>query len=133
MGAQENTRLVRDAYAAFGRGDIQAILATLADNVDWHAIIGAGPQVPTSGPRRGRAEVQTFFGQLVENVDFKKFEPREFVAEGDKVVALGYYEAVAKKTGRSFKSEWVMIFTIANGKVVKFREFADSAAVNAAF
>jgi ketosteroid isomerase-like protein len=133
MGAQENKKMVQDTYAAFGRGDIAAVLASLSDDVDWQAIAGAGPHVPTSGPRRGRAQVQTFFAQLGDSVDFKKFEPREFVAEGDKVVTLGYYEAVAKKTGRSFKSEWVMVFTFANGKVVKFREYADSAGVNAAF
>jgi ketosteroid isomerase-like protein len=77
--------------------------------------------------------VRTFFAQLAESVDFKRFQPREFVSERDKVVALGFYEAAAKKTGRAFQSEWVMAFTIANGKVVKFREFADATAINAAF
>jgi hypothetical protein len=133
MGAQENKKLVQDAYTAFGRGDIPAILATLSADVDWLGVMGTGPHVPTSGRRRGHAEVQTFFRQLGESVDFKKFEPREFIAEGDKVIALGSYNAVAKKTGRAFSSEFAMVFTIANGKVVRFCEFADSGAINAAF
>ena len=133
MSTQQNTKIVQEAFAAFGRGDIQAVLGTLADNVDWHAIIGAGPQVPTSGRRMGRPEVQKFFGQLAESVDFKQFEPREFIAERNKVVALGYYDGFAKTTGRPFKSDWAMVFTVANGKIAQFREYADVVNITAAF
>ena len=105
----------------------------MADNVDWHAVIGVGPNVPTGGRRTGRAQVQEFFRQLGESVTFTRFEPREFVAERDKVVALGHYEGVAKKTGRTFKSDWVMVFTIADGKVVQLREYADVVAITAAY
>ena len=69
----------------------------------------------------------------VESVEFKRFEPREFIAERDKVVVLGSYEGVAKKTGRAFKSDWVMVYTIADGKVAHFREYADVVAITAAF
>ena len=132
-GPQQNTALVQQIYAAFGRGDIAAIVNEMADDVDWHAVVGAGPNVPTHGPRRGRKEVTKFFDQVATNLDFKRFEPQEFVAEGDKVIALGYYEGIAKPTGRGFKSEWVMVFTIQNGKVTRFREFADAVAITAAF
>ena len=63
---------------------------------------------------------------------FEVFEPREFVAQGDKVVVLGYYKA-RTAAGRPFASDWVMIFTVANGKVARFQEFTDVAALNAAF
>lgn len=39
----------------------------------------------------------------------------------------------SRKTGRPLSSDWVMVFTIKNGKVVKFREFIDAEAVNPAF
>jgi uncharacterized protein len=133
MSPQENTRLVQNAYAAFGRGDIKSVLDVLDVKVDWQAAVGAGANVPTAGQRIGRAEVERFFGQLGESVDFKIYEPREFLAEGDKVVALGYYEGVARKTGRSFKSEWAMVFTLSAGRVVRMREYVDAQAINAAF
>ena len=63
---------------------------------------------------------------------FSRFEPREFIATGDKVVALGHY--VGKTSiGKSFDLDWAMVFTLRNGKVVRFQEFTDSAAVNASF
>ncbi len=133
MSAQDNTRIVQEAYAAFGRGDVQAVIDRLSDDVDWHAIIGASDTVPTSGRRVGKPAVAKFFSDLGGGVDFQQFEPREFIAEGDKVVTLGHYAGTSKTTQRPFSSDWVMVFTVRNGKVVQFREFADVAAINAAF
>ena len=132
MGETENTALVKAAYAAFGRGDIQGVLDTLAPDVVWSAVIGASPAVPMAGERRGRQAVTEFFATLGRSLTFEVFEPREFVAQGDKVVVLGYYRA-RTAAGRPFASDWVMIFTIAGNKVTRFREFTDVAALNAAF
>jgi ketosteroid isomerase-like protein len=128
-----NTKVVQDAYAAFGRGDVQSILNSLTDDIQWRAVIGAGTQVPYSGERRGKAAVAEFFKQVAEAEDFEVFEPKEFTAQGDTVVAVGHYRAKVKKTGRTFESDFAMVFTLKGGKVAAFREFTDSAAINAAF
>ena len=94
MQEAQNIQLVKDAYAAFGRGDVQGILDRLADGVVWRGVYGAASHVPTAGERRGKDQVRTFFQQVAENFHFSRFEPREFVASGDKVVALGEYAAV---------------------------------------
>jgi ketosteroid isomerase-like protein len=129
---QDNTRIVQDAYAAFARGDVQTLLGYFDDNIVWKPVTGAGAHVPTAGERRGKAAVGEFFKTVSETVNFERFEPREFVAEKDKVVALGYYTAKAP-TGRRFESDFVMVFTLRDGKVVQFQEFSDSAAINAAY
>ena len=67
------------------------------------------------------------------SIQFQSFEPREFIAQGDKVAVLGHYVGRAKPTGRSFETDWVMIFTLRNGLVTRFIEFADSAGINEAF
>jgi uncharacterized protein len=132
MQETQNTKVVQDAYAAFGRADIQTLLTYLADDIIWAGVYGAGSHVPTSGVRRGKAAVAEFFKQVAENVHFSQFEPKEFVATGDKVVALGHYKATTPfKTG--FDSDFAMVFTVQNGKVTHFQEFCDSAAVNAAY
>lgn len=132
MDSARNTQLVQDAYAAFGRGDVNAILDVMADDVVWQPIIGCGPHVPMAGTRRGKDGVREFFRILAENVTFEQFEPKEFVAQGDKVVALGHYRA-RTTPGGTFEGDWVMVFTIANGRVTRFREYTDTAAINAAF
>ncbi len=132
MQEAQNTKVVQDAYAAFGRGDIQAVLAQMDDQVTWKPITGAGPHVPHAGERHGKAQVAEFFAILGRSLTFDRFEPRDFIAQGDKVVALGNYRGRAIG-GKAFDSEWVMVFTLQNGRVVHFQEFTDSAAINAAF
>jgi ketosteroid isomerase-like protein len=133
MSEAQNTKVVQDAYAAFGRGDIPALLGYMTDDIQWQPVIGTARHVPFSGTRQGKAGVAEFFKQVSETEDFEQFEPREFIAQGDKVVALGHYRAKTKATGKTFESAFVMVFTLRNGKVASFREFTDSAAINAAF
>jgi ketosteroid isomerase-like protein len=132
MQAAQNTQVVKDAYAAFGRGDVQGILDRLDEGIVWRGVYGAGPHVPTAGERRGKAQVGEFFRQVAQHVNFSRFEPKEFIASGDTVVALGHYTATTP-IGRAFDSDFAMVFTLRNGKVTEFQEFTDSAAVNAAY
>ncbi len=132
MQETQNTKVVQEAYAAFGRGDVQGILDRLTDDVIWNGVYGAAAYVPTSGERRGKGAVATFFKQVAEHVNFLTFEPKEFIATGDKVVALGHYTAKTP-TGKSFDSDFAMVFTLRNGTVSHFQEFSDSAAINSAY
>ncbi|HWQ54290.1 MAG TPA: nuclear transport factor 2 family protein [Bryobacteraceae bacterium] len=126
-----NTQVVRDIYAGFKRGDIPAILDRIADDVVWD--VPAPPHVPHAGRRFGRDEVARFFKILKENAEFHTFEPRDFVAEGDRVAAVGHYSGRAKTTGRDFVTDFVMVFTFRDGKVVEMREYLDTAALGSAF
>ena len=132
MEEARNTKVVQEAYAAFSRGDIQTLLSKFADDIVWTAVYGAGSHVPTAGERRGKAAVAEFFKQVAENINFSRFEPKEFIATGDKVVALGHYTATTPMK-KSFDSDFAMVFTLSNGRVTRFQEFCNSAAINAAY
>jgi ketosteroid isomerase-like protein len=133
MQEAQNTQTIQDMYAAFGRGDVPTLLNLLDEAVVWYPVKGAAKTVPTAGERRGKAAVAEFFRLLAEGTTWEAFEPEEFIAERDKVVARGHYAAVAKPTGRRYASDWVMVFTVRAGKVVGFEEFCDTAALNAAW
>src|SRR5687767_3166329 len=115
MSESGNVQVVKDAYAAFMRGDINGVLALVTDNVDWHAVKGAEGAAPHAGARKGRAAVADFFAKLGASTDFSSFEPREFIAQGDQVAVIGDYSATVKGTGRSLTSDWVMVFTVKDG------------------
>ena len=132
MSETDNIKVVQDAYAAFGRGDVQGILDRLDDGIVWKGVYGAGSHVPMAGERRGKAAVTEFFKQVTTHVNFSRFEPREFVATGNKVVTLGHY-AAKTSAGKNFDSDFAMVFTMRNGKVSEFQEFLNTAALNTAF
>ena len=48
------------------------------------------------------------------------------------MVALGHYTATTPMK-RSFDSDFAMVFTLRNGKVIGFQEFCNTAAINAAY
>jgi hypothetical protein len=131
MGERENVQLVKDAYAAFVRGDIDAVISALALGIEWHV---PGPvEAPYTGSRHGLDEVMKFFTQVGETVEFTEFAPREYFARGDRVLALGHYMGRVRATGKSFGAEWAMTWTIRNGKATAFREYTDTQRLAAAF
>jgi ketosteroid isomerase-like protein len=133
MSDATNTQIVKDAYAAFLRGDVPAILDMLDDNVRWQGVKGAEGVMKSAGLRQGRAAIAGFFADVASTVAFESFEPREYIAQNDVVVALGRYVGKSIETGRRFDQDWVMIFRFANGKIAEFQEHTDSAALVRAF
>lgn len=130
MSEAVNLETIRSAYAAFGRGDIQGLLALIDPQVEWE---NPGPrEVSWAGSFPGHEGVGKFFSALGTPIDFEVFEPQAFFAQGDPVVVLGTERARVKRTGKTFTNAWAHAFTLAGGKVVKFHEYSDSAAVAAA-
>src|SRR5712691_5173129 len=125
MTERENVQMVREMYAAFGRGDASVFLEALADDVEWSCY--GPPTDPLYQPRRGRPQVEQFFGILGNAVEIQKFEPREYIAQGDNVVVLGWESGVGKTSKRAYEQYWSCVFTFGDGKVAKFRGYWDSA------
>ena len=131
MSEKENTALVEQAYNNFKDGNIEALLQQTSEDVTWQ--LPEVPGVPLAGKRNGRQAVREFFAILERDQDALSFEPREAVAQGDKVISLGHYSWQVKETKREFASDFVHIFTVRNGKITEFREHFDTAVVAAAY
>jgi ketosteroid isomerase-like protein len=121
-----NIAFVQSLYAAFQRGDIATVIAGMASDVEW-TVNGRRKDYPLLGSWKGQADVQKFFQGVAEHEEATEFSPREFFGADDTVCVLGHYAWKIRKTGRSVASDWAHIFTIRNGKVVRFREFNDTA------
>jgi ketosteroid isomerase-like protein len=129
--SETTTAVAQQAYHNFKTGNIQGLLDQMSDNITWQLPEIEG--VPVAGKRTGRDGVKDFFATLARDQEVIEFEPREFVAQGDKVVSLGHYKWRVKDTGRKYISDFVHIFTVREGKIVAFREHFDTAVVAAAY
>jgi ketosteroid isomerase-like protein len=130
MGAQENLQVVKEGFAAFSRGDIPGLLALMAEDVEW---IIPGPGLPLAGTYRGRDGVANFFQKLAADADILEFQTREFVADGDHVLVIGWERAKVKATNRTVELDWVMSFAVRNGKVATYRQYTDTKALADAY
>jgi ketosteroid isomerase-like protein len=126
-----NKEIAQKGYECFGTGDIAGLLELCANDIDW--TIPVVENASFSGSRSGKAAVGEFFNQLAAAEDFSDFTPKEFIAEGDKVVVLGSSTATVKETGKTFSTDWVHIFTIADGRITNFLEFFDNAGATRAY
>ena len=131
MSTQDNLKIAQGIYAAFGQGDIPAILNVLADDVEFHEPPGGEP--PFTGTYRGRDGAGTFFQEMIGTVDVLMLEPQEFVAQGDTVVVLGHYRFRPKATGIPYDTDWAMVWWFRGGKIVKFQIHYDTATERLAF
>ena len=121
-----NVPTVQRVYAAFGQGDIPAILSHLAETIQWeYGMLDAG--VPWLQPRKGRAEVPKFFESL-NAFQLQKFQPKIFLANGNVVVALIDVAFIVKATGRAVVEEdEVHIWHFdSEGRVIRFCHKVDT-------
>ena len=127
MSEHDNLNVVRDAYLAYRDRNFDALRNCLAEDVKWFAI-GPPDVIPTAGTRYGRDQVEQYFVTLDDIEGIESFEPKEFILEGDKVVAMGDLERRVDSSGSVFRSPWVHVYTLRNGKITDFRSFYDTAA-----
>ncbi|HTK25658.1 MAG TPA: nuclear transport factor 2 family protein [Pyrinomonadaceae bacterium] len=131
MSIEQNTEVVQSGYEKFKTGDIEGLLNLFTDDIRW--TVPEIENAPFAGSRKGKEAVAQFFQQLSDAEEISRFEPLEFVAQGEKVVVLGDSAATVKATGRSYETDWVHVFHMKDGKVHEFQEFFDNAAATKAF
>jgi ketosteroid isomerase-like protein len=85
--SNNHVQTVKDFFAAIGRGDIQRLLALCAEDIEW---IIPGEDWPLAGTRRGHAGLADLLQTASETMEISFMEPREFVAQGDRVLVVGF-------------------------------------------
>ena len=129
-----NEQTVQDVYAAFKRGDVAAILACVADEVDWRNEGVESRECPWNGNFSGKANLPGFFQAVGENLDLPVFEIKAMAASGPYVAVHLRIEGSVKKNGRGWANDAVHFWTFdSRGKITRYRHFNDTAAELAAW
>ena len=128
---QEPVGVIKDIYAAFGRGDIASIIGHLDEQVDFRQV--EAPNLPYAGHYKGRAGAAQFFEKLGAAVEVTGFTPEKYLAQGDEVMALGTWSGKARPTGKSFAARWAMYWKVKDGAVVSYVNYEDSGVTSEAF
>ena len=115
--------VVEEAYRAFARGDIAAVVGVLDPQVAWTEAAGSAYAGTHVGPE---AVVANVFAPL--GADWESFVPvpSEFLAAGSALVVLGAFEGVHRATGRSMTSRFAHVFRLSDGRVTAFEAINDT-------
>jgi ketosteroid isomerase-like protein len=119
--SQEAIKTVREAAAAFNRGDLDAWLEYLADDIDYRAVEGA---LDDRGPMHGKDAVRAYVQDWLGTFDDFRSEPVELIEAGeDKVIAVGRISGRAKLSGVETDLTFAALYTVRDGKIVRGREY----------
>ena len=130
---ESNVQTVQSIYAAFGKGDVPAILERVEANTHWSFNASRRP-LPWYEPVTSKATLPKFFQTMAEQLDFHAFEPRVFVHSDDHVMVHVHIEYTVKKTSRRIALEQIHWWTLnREGKVTRLLQFEDTAALFAAY
>lgn len=119
---------IEKLYAAFGRGDVDAILEELTDDVDWASEAGSSV-APWHGRRTGKAEVAQFFAALAEATQVTAFAPVSFAANNTDVMVVidfAFRVLATDKSGAMQLHHW---WRFRDGRICHYRGTEDTALV----
>jgi len=124
-----NLETIKNLYQAFAQGDIPSVLKPFDENIEWTEAEG----FPYGGTYTGaNAIVENVFMKL--GSEWEKFSavPNEILDDGDNIVALGNYSGKYKATDKSMKVPFAPVWTLRDGKIVKFVQYTDTLKVSEA-
>ena len=125
--SQTNVDIIREAYGAFARQDMEALFGAFAPDITWNT----PDSVPWGGTFKGHEELAGFFQGVGEALGELHVEPERYIDGGDVVVVQGHHRGTAPN-GNDYDVSWVMVWDLEDGKVVDFVEAIDSAPILAA-
>lgn len=120
-----NVAVVRGLYDAFATGDIPAVLGRMSPDIVWTEAenFPYSDGNPYIGPQ---AVLEGVFARCGGEWDGFAVAVDELIDGGDTVVALGRYLGKYKATGRTQNTQLVHVWRLAEGKVTRFQQFADT-------
>ena len=116
-----NASIIEGAYAAFARGDIGGVLDLVDDDVEW----SSPATLPQGGHFHGRAGVGQFFQALGNGWSALTLDV-EGVSEAGSDTVIGVVRADGtRRDGGPSGYGAAHVFTVRQGKIVRFREYTD--------
>jgi len=126
MSIEKNVQIVKNFLAALGHHDKQGMLALSAEDIEWTI---PGEDWPLTGTHRGHTGLADLLQKANETVETSFPKPPEFIAQGDRVVVVGFATGRIKATNKTFEDHWVFVITVQDGKLTNVREYIDTQAL----
>jgi ketosteroid isomerase-like protein len=119
--ARSHVDLLRFLYGRRAAGDIEPLLNAVSDDIEWWSM-GEQGALPWSGKWRGKAGVVAFFEAVAGAVDVVGFDLLDHLADHEQIAFLCKVSYRPQGSNRIREEQKVDIFTMRDGKIVRFWE-----------
>ena len=126
--SEANVALIRAIYDAFAAGDVPGVLGRMDPAMVWNEAenFPYADGNPYVGPE---AIAQGVFLRCATEWDGFAVQVDEIVDAGDTIVAFGRYLGTYKATGKPQTTQMAHVWRVADGKAVRFQQYADTLGV----
>ncbi|AHG48931.1 ketosteroid isomerase (plasmid) [Rhizobium leguminosarum bv. trifolii CB782] len=100
-------------------------MALVTEEIEW---IIPGKDWPLAGTHRGHAGLADLLETASKSME-SSTEPREFIAQGDRVLVVGFATGKVKATNKTFEDDWIFAITVRDGRLTDIREDVDTQAL----
>lgn len=123
---EKNVEIVQNLYSAFAKGDVPAVLQKFDPKIEWNEAenFPYADGNPYIGPK---AVLEGVFARLGAEWEYWHLtEQSYYEANSGEVIVTGRYKAKNKTTTKEINVQFVHIWTLEDGLVTKFQQYADT-------
>lgn len=118
-----NLEIIKSIYLGDAEESKRNLQSTLAPDVEWTEAAG----FPYAGTYRGvEAVAKNVFARLAADWIGFRADVDHFYDAGETVIATGFYRATCRKTGNPMEASFAHTWTLKNGRVIKYVQYADT-------
>lgn len=121
----ETREILRALFEAYERRDFDRFAGLIHDDIDW-IIHGPMAVFPFAGLRRGRPLVLQALAGMALTYSLESYVPDFVIVDGDRAAIMADVGLLQQTTGRLLRFRVANFVRIQDGKLIEFREFADS-------
>jgi ketosteroid isomerase-like protein len=132
---EDNVALLKQAYAQWAshKGqDCGCWMSLIADEATLYSLGNGAPEMAFTESRVGRAGILGYIEGLTRDWEMLSYDMDDYIAQGDRVVAIGRVAWRNKATGKVSDTPKIDVWRFRDGQAVSFAEYYDTANVLAA-
>jgi ketosteroid isomerase-like protein len=120
MASPQELRTVRRAYEAFNRRDVEALLATLHPEMEWHPLLGE----LGGGVYRGHEGVRRLVSEVYETWERFRIDVDDVIDAGELIFALSRSRGRGRASGVEADVRLVTVWEMRDGRPLRARSYA---------
>jgi ketosteroid isomerase-like protein len=120
--SNENVELIRNAYEAYAKGDLETMLELVDPDLEW-TYLDPSLEDPQPEVCHGRHELESALERRAELGLTAELE--EVVGNGDRVMVVARTQGVDAYRARPAEDRNFIVLTVRNGRIVALRDCRD--------
>ena len=121
--SRKDIELAKRALDAFNSGDVEKMIELADEALEWRPAFGGATGGATA--YHGHDGFREYWRGTQEIFDHFRFEPEQFIDDGNSLVVIGRGSGRAKGSGIEIDQPFAMLWKIRGGKAVFGQTFTD--------